>query len=92
MADLNDSLANFTVPADPETGVQYHYSSKDSALAPSFSLCATFDLSSSANLQVNSYPIEYAAQPASNWKHGVGNVCFDRTIDPALYPAVSPVK
>jgi hypothetical protein len=27
---------------------------------------------------------------AENWKHDAGRVCFNRTIDPALYPAITP--
>ena len=96
LADLNDPILNFLVPVDPETGVQYQYVVKSSSSVPSFSLCSNFDLSST-NEQVNSYPVEYDAQPVSNWKYSTGQSCFDRTIDPAMYPPASagpinPVK
>src|SRR6185437_15542884 len=42
LADLNDSLSGVAVPKDPETGASYEYSAK----APSFRLCAAFDLAS----------------------------------------------
>ncbi len=90
LADLNNPIANFTVPTDPETGAQYAYSVKGSA----FELCAIFDLASSQTqaqgIALQSYPVQAPNIPGSSqidsWAHPAGQACFSRTIDPALYP------
>jgi hypothetical protein len=55
-----------------------------------FTLCATFETSDSevsggkgATVPSKAYPGEIGG---GNWKHEAGETCFDRTIDPELYP------
>jgi hypothetical protein len=96
IVDLNDPLANFTVPADPETAAAYQYLMKGKL---AFELCATFgtDSQTIGAVRGNVSGIVYPVAPiptgvADNWNHANGQACFDRTIDPAMYPPVSPVK
>ncbi len=86
---LNDPISNFTVPRDPQTGQPYEYVITGPR---SFQLCATFNKPSVTSGTSAVKPI---AAPGSaplgsdmndNWQHGAGRVCFDRAIDPALYP------
>jgi hypothetical protein len=87
LAELNDPLAYFTVPMDPETGQQYEYAKKGDL---AFELCSTF---STEGNSMGGYGRAYPVMPASvgikgtdNWQHGIGQTCFERTIDPELYP------
>lgn len=75
LGDLNDPISGFTVPTDPQTNQSYGYN----LTGPhAFQLCADFNLpatDSGNNIMDN-----------SNWTHGAGQACFDRTIDSSLYP------
>lgn len=90
-ADINDSISGFIVPTDPQSGEQYAYEATGEL---SFKLCAGFNAESQADS-----PVMRGAVPAVppglkggvdserfSWKHGAGVVCFERTIDPELYP------
>jgi hypothetical protein len=88
--NLKNDIKGFQPSVDPETGVAYEYQ----VIEPlKFSLCATFDKES---LKENvgyagktvpiSAPYGYPDQSADVWTHGVGKKCFERTIDPQLYP------
>jgi hypothetical protein len=83
---LNDPISNFYTPNDPETGKSYGYKAT-SDLA--FRLCANFNRESvTGNNQGNGdvfSPMGYAVTD-ENWVHGTGETCFDRTVDPDLYP------
>ncbi len=84
ITDIQDSISGYMVPRDPE-GREYSYTKTGQM---SFKLCATFNLESNT-ADTNSMPYRaYGTMPAANdtWKHSAGNVCFDRTIDPQLYP------
>jgi len=81
---LNDPLSGSTVPKDPEGGT-YRYE-KTGNLA--FKLCATFNAESQKNQASIASPVYYGVE-SENWQHGVGEVCFDRTIDPERYPPYS---
>jgi hypothetical protein len=85
---LNNSLSGFSVPADPETKLSYEYTMKSDLV---FELCATFSTKSQEN-QGYSFPMYYGSTYGQNWDHEAGRVCFERTIDPELYPPVSTVK
>jgi type II secretory pathway pseudopilin PulG len=84
LSELEDPLSYYTAPTDPKTGAAYKYR----ATGPlSFEVCATFDLPSSG-MEEPMYP-----EPAyrskgmdSKWIHGTGETCFQRVIDPELYP------
>jgi hypothetical protein len=84
LADLNDPLSNFTVPVDPETGKPYEYIAGGTYI---FSLCAIFDLPSRDINSPKTIPV-YPAGNLESFTHPAGRTCFDRTIDPALYPPV----
>jgi len=81
---LIDPVSGFVPPTDPETGKAYEYIRKGTL---QFTLCATFTTISSGSM--NPAPQTYPVGPygqAGTWDHGVGRACFDRTIDPQLYP------
>ncbi|HVU06234.1 MAG TPA: DUF5671 domain-containing protein [Thermodesulfobacteriota bacterium] len=86
IASLNDPISSFMVPVDPETGTAYGYQKTG---AVSFKVCADFNLKSGA-ASINKYAADYgmsaAASGSNNWAHGMGTACFDRNIDPDLYP------
>ncbi|MEK9157924.1 MAG: hypothetical protein AAB638_01935, partial [Patescibacteria group bacterium] len=72
---LNDPISSFMSPRDPQTGEAYEY---HLVSAKGFQLCAVFNKATVA------YPDAYPF--GNSWQHGAGRVCFDRTIDQALYP------
>ncbi len=75
---LNDDLRGVSVPVDPETGEAYKYRVVRDEV---FELCAKFSTDSSLYVTESAYyPYE-----SGNWDHGVGEVCFERTIDPDFY-------
>lgn len=82
LTDLNDPISSFAVPADPVTGEAYEYTAKTNT---SFELCATF----ARSVEVDSAPKFPADYRNQNWSHGEGRVCFERTIDPELYPPIT---
>ncbi|OGJ67812.1 hypothetical protein A3J34_01535 [Candidatus Peribacteria bacterium RIFCSPLOWO2_02_FULL_51_10] len=89
--ELTDSISGFKAPVDPDTGKPYKYRVQDKL---SFSLCADFKTESRKDLQGKRTPASLFGEPDQNWTHGIGSVCFERTIDPALYknPNVKPVR
>ncbi len=90
--NLRDSISGFVPPSDPKTGAVYQYRIKSSL---SFELCATFetkslDLTGRGNDQLIPKPASfpggsYLEPYQQNWQHEIGQVCFERTIDPELY-------
>lgn len=95
LAELNDSISNFTVPVDPQSGAAYEYKV---VATHSFQLCASFNAESRVTDMYANRTVPIAA-PApygvtgkdlgGSWQHGSGNVCFLRTIDPLLYPPLT---
>jgi len=84
LSDLNDSLSGFSVPVDPETGAEYVFSTKGPL---SFKLCADFSLETPSGSNTDtSYEYTMRGIQGGSWKHTSGDSCFDRTIDPELYP------
>ncbi len=82
LTDLNDGLGNFVVPTDPETKQPYTYTKT----APTtFTLCANFK---TISIDETSYTDDFGYSQNSNWQHGTGTTCFDRTIDPERYPSI----
>lgn len=79
---LEDPISGYKIPADPETNGQYEYIIKGSEL---FDLCAVFGLASDyTNMET---PVAVPMGDYSqNWQHSAGRVCFERKIDPQLYP------
>jgi len=76
---LRNDLNGYVPPVDPETKSAYEYRSTGDK---SFELCATFALPSPAD---EATPMRY---PGSSevFTHPAGRHCFERTIDPQLYP------
>ena len=86
LSDLTNSLSGFAAPTDPTTGAQYEYTTKDGL---TFELCATFETASVGGQTATWTPYrEYGVNYYGSWNHGVGRTCFDRTIDPDLFPLV----
>ena len=78
LLDLNDDTRGVSVPIDPETGENYDYRILGDL---KFELCATFSSDSTGDLvETGYYPYD-----DGNWDHGIGKVCFERTIDPDFY-------
>ncbi|HEY9480930.1 MAG TPA: DUF5671 domain-containing protein [Candidatus Paceibacterota bacterium] len=91
LTDLQDPISGFIVPVDPKTGEQYGYEKSSQNL--SFKLCAMFeaktqDLRGRGSYQGIGGDVSYPStiMGIDTWTHDVGNICFDRTIDPDLYP------
>ena len=90
--DLKNSISGFVAPMDPETGKPYEYT----VLEPlKFKLCTTFSQANPYNdVKISpSYPYSVPCDvngcgPYINesWDYEAGYKCFERTIDPALYP------
>ncbi len=88
LGDIQDPISGYVIPKDPQTGEMYKYE----ATGPmTFKLCATFN----AETQLNSMNNNMYARPigiegkdpmGETWQHGVGETCFERTIDPERYP------
>lgn len=81
ISDLADPISGFVLPVDPETKASYSYTKKS---ATSFELCATFSAVSenvNPSLRAMKEPVD-----TDNWAHPAGEHCFDRSIDPELYP------
>ncbi len=96
LADLNDSVGYFTLPTDPQSGQPYEYDGSihvAAGAAPMFSLCAVFNAPSQGTVgrDMLSYPASGYNSKNENWQHSAGRVCFDRTIDPQLYPPATAV-
>lgn len=83
---LEDDISGFRVPRDPETSTVYAYTVKGGMM---FELCADFSLPSSdgdAHKTTSYMPVPVGGEFGDNWTHETGRVCFERTIDPDLYP------
>lgn len=86
--DLKNSISGFYPPTDPETSIAYEYIIKDPL---TFELCAVFKTEGKniGNFAQNPMMSEsmpyYEGSYQQNWDHGIGRVCFSRTIDPELY-------
>ncbi len=95
LGELTSVMSGFTVPVDPESekGLVYEYIKKEGV---SFELCATFSLPIPKGPAGSSYSDKstMSAIPSDvgggeSWDHGVGRVCYPRTIDQDVYPPFS---
>lgn len=97
LAELEDDISGFQVPRDPETLGDYSYTMKGLL---TFELCATFRKEGGSDQQpmstepvmLGSKAADIGTQGFSQWAHGVGRECFERTIDKELYPPEGSVK
>lgn len=80
---LLDTISGFTPPQDPETSVSYEYGATGKL---QFQLCATFAFPNRSRGIVRPAVPSTRDPYAQNWDHPAGRSCFDRTIDPDLYP------
>lgn len=89
---LNDPISGYRVPDPPNSGMPYEYQVLKVSAPASFELCATFNLSSPTNnerlpVSTKAVPLGPYGEPINeNWQHPAGHHCFERTIDPQLYP------
>lgn len=86
--ELNDPISGFIVPIDPDTGVQYQYEIIGDKV---FKLCADFSLESGEFAAARPKP-RYIYPENENWFHKQGQNCFERKIDPELYPTIKNEK
>lgn len=95
LVDLNDSIGDNPVPTDPQTGEPYTYTVTGKN---TFILCARFNALAqqySPSVMNSQTTFLNNGSQYSSWFHGAGDVCFDRTIDPDIYPPrlkAEPVK
>lgn len=86
-AQLHDLESSFSgsVPLDAQTKTPYGYEVTGTT---SFRLCATFNAENYSYTGSNVYPYDtmYPKGTRDIWTHAAGKVCFDRTIDPDIYP------
>ncbi len=87
LSELNNPLSYYQVPMDPQSGASYSYVATG---ALTFRLCATFNDQSRSDGSARPEPVYPGSMNNSAWFHGVGAQCFDRTIDPELYPPTNP--
>lgn len=91
LSNLEDSISGFIVPTDPQSGEQYEYNVISSL---KFELCADFNKESVEQLVTNARIVKpipvgggFMDTPsADGWEHREDRNCFERTIDPDLYP------
>ncbi len=98
--ELKNPISNYMVPQDPEfqKGKAYEYRK---IADKTFELCATFTLPMPKGWVENSKTgfggiepmrdasissVPYGSAMADSWDHQAGRACFERTIDPELYP------
>ncbi len=101
LSELSNPMSGFSLPVEPEfqKGLSYEYVVQDDL---AFSLCATFSadmiqgwqeyssggvmpmMTESRDMAVSSYP--YYGGTNESWDHEQGRTCFERTIDPDVYP------
>lgn len=91
LEELNDPFNGGMLPIDPETGESYMYATTGKL---SFRLCAKFNKEGVGDPYVARPVMEKGMENDKNdsWQHGVGEVCFDRTIDPERYPPFSKTR
>ncbi|TSC85901.1 MAG: hypothetical protein G01um10148_809 [Parcubacteria group bacterium Gr01-1014_8] len=83
LSQLEDPISGWKAPLDPEDKREYTYEKTGDM---SFKLCAEFNFE--VTEEMNGVKVAYPEYGVStdNWLHGQGEHCFDRTIDPDLYP------
>lgn len=100
LSELHDPISSFSLPKDPETGQDYKYEvlvDVNRVTDLDFKLCAVFNRPSTGRNLRNGdvvsmpHPVGFD-QRNENWQHDTGEVCFDRTIDPQLYPQIKPMQ
>ncbi len=80
---LEDSITGYNAPVDKETGEPYTYRVTDTR---SFTLCADFNQKSTGKDAAARLRFPEFGTTETSWAHGVGETCFERTIDPDRFP------
>lgn len=91
LSELEDSISGFKMLTDPQTKNPYEYNIKD-AENLSFELCSNFNKDGQV-FYGSEYPVGiYSKGISENWEYTQGRFCFERKIDPQLYPPFSDKK
>ncbi len=97
LSEVADPLSGTVVPMDTQLNQAYAY--RITTPPYSFEVCATFNAASTNTSVMNMYAQPTTVPTATHmggdsWAHGVGQACFERTIDPARYPSnqTNPLK
>ncbi|MBU1126531.1 MAG: DUF5671 domain-containing protein [Patescibacteria group bacterium] len=91
---LKNSITGYVAPLDPISATPYVYTVKSNL---EFLLCASFATDTAATSLATGYKDRAMVYPygygggQNSWDHGIGRVCFTRTIDPELYRDKSQV-
>lgn len=88
LVELEDSISGFKIPKDPQTGQSYDYFVLDSENL-SFELCANFNKDGKSFYSESYTTPIYPTGISENWEYKQGRFCFNRNIDPQLYPPFS---
>lgn len=81
--ELRDPISEIQIPVDPKSGAAYTYERTGDR---TFNLCATFETEwNAAKNTGTTRPIDMYGM-TDNWEHGIGEKCYERTIDPERYP------
>ncbi len=86
LAQVADPISGNFIPKDPQSSVDYVYRVKTAPYT--FELCATFNKDSIEGMNSEMdrpFPASIGGE-GENWAHGVGEKCFERTLDPERYP------
>jgi hypothetical protein len=78
--ELADPISSFLVPVDPATKQSYEYHMTGER---TFQLCGVFETEFVVDSTRYAAPYGYISE---EWGHGVGRMCFDRSLDPDFYP------
>jgi len=91
LEELRDDISGYIAPSDPESGLVYEYRALASV---QFELCADFKTQREETLSVAPKQVFPEGRGISeSWTHGIGRVCFSRTIDSELYPVTKfPIR
>jgi len=87
LSTLEDPIAGYQLPTDPQTNAVYEYAILNSSTL-TFELCTTFAAESAGLAQASKLEPSLARPGLDDnfWKHDAGRVCFERTIDPEQFP------
>jgi hypothetical protein len=91
--ELEDPIRDGVIPVDRQSGNPYEYLAVAST---TFKLCAEFNLPTPERMitgrDISMTMPAPVGKGFENWKHAAGKQCFERTIDPDLYPTMRSVR
>ncbi len=90
LAQVEDPLRGAYIPSDPETGAPYVYRKLGTL---TFEVCAVFLRASQGGAATpKARPWNFSMGQDVFFSHREGEQCFERTIDPDVWPPLIPVK